>query len=99
MTVRYEPNLAYEPPLEAQANFRKGMKDRAKVAAASVRTVAPKHTGYYARHVKAVGNEVWATDPFWHIVEWGSVNSAPYRPMTLGVRATGMRFVPLPKHS
>jgi len=98
--IAYKPNPTAENELQAQLSFRDGIRDRAKLAAASVQAVAPKHTGYYARRVRAVGDKVVAGDrTAWHLVEFGSVNNAPYRPLTLGVRATGMRFVPLPKHS
>jgi hypothetical protein len=98
--ITYRPNPAAEDELQTQTSFHSGMRDRAKLAAASVVAVAPKHTGYYARHVKAVGDKVVAGDKsFWHLVEYGSINNAPYRPLTRGIRAIGMRFVPLPKHS
>lgn len=98
--IAYKPNPVAENELQKQTSFRGGMRERTKMAAASVRAVSPRHTGHYERNVKAVGDKVIAGDKsFWHLVEFGSMNNPPYRPLTRGVRATGMRFVPIPKHS
>jgi len=32
------------------------------------------------------------TDPFFHLVEWGSVNNPPYAPLRRGVTAAGLRL-------
>lgn len=99
MTRPYEPNPLFEEEVQTQADFQKGMRSITKGVAASVRAVSPRQTGYYERRVKARGTRVRALDPFWHLVEYGSKNNPPYRPMTRGVRAAGLRYVPLPKHT
>lgn len=97
--IAYEPDPTYKPKLEAQPSFDKGMRTKTKEVAASVVVVAPKHTGYYARHVKGRGDRIVASDPFWHLVEFGSVNNPAYRPLARGVRAAGLKYVPTPKHT
>jgi hypothetical protein len=97
MTRPYEPNPLFEEEVQTQAEFQKGMRSITKGVAASVRAVSPHQTGYYERRIKAKGTRVIAGDPFWHLVELGSANNVPYRPLTRGVRAAGLRFVLLPK--
>ena len=93
---RFEPDHTCTVRIEKQAEFRRGMRTRAKVGVEFVVALSPERTGYYRRHVKARGNRIHATDPFWHIVEWGSVKSAPYAPLRRGVIAAGFRFEPSP---
>lgn len=35
---------------------------------------------------------ILSTDPFWHLIEWGSVNNPAYAPMRTGARAAGLRL-------
>lgn len=63
----------------------------AAVLAAAV-AVAPVHTGYYKRKLRRRGARVMATDPFGHLVEWGSANNPPYAPLRRGVLAAGLRL-------
>lgn len=35
---------------------------------------------------------VFSTHPFWHLIEFGSINNPAYRPMTRAARASGLRF-------
>jgi hypothetical protein len=94
---RYRANPAFEAEVRAEEKFQNGMRRRTKEIAAVVQAVSPRHTGYYARHVKARGDRVVATDPFWHIVEFGSVNNRPYAPLRRGLRAAGVKFLRTPK--
>lgn len=68
--------------------------------AEAVVAVAPVHTGAYRDSIRSRPAElvkgVWrakveSTDPKAHLVEWGSVNNPPYRPMTAGALAMGLR--------
>lgn len=95
--VRYVPNPAFTTEVQEQPQHVKGMRTITKAAAKVVRRVAPHRTGYYERHVRARAQAIQATDPFWHIVEWGSVNSRPYAPLRRGLRAAGIRLVMDPK--
>lgn len=53
-------------------------------------------TGAYSASVAvdASGGEVRVitTDPFWHLIEFGSMNNPPYAPIRRGVRAAGLRL-------
>lgn len=42
-------------------------------------------------HGVAVAN-VTTPDPFWHIIEYGSVNNRPYRPATRAAASVGLDF-------
>ena len=35
---------------------------------------------------------ILSTDPFWHLIEWGSVNNPAYAPLRRGARAAGLRL-------
>lgn len=96
-SVRYRANPLFEEEVRAQPQHQKGMRKITKGVAATVRVVAPRKTGYYERRVKARGTAVAATDHFWHLVEFGSVNNPPYAPLRRGVRAAGLRLVVSPK--
>lgn len=95
--TRYRPNPAFEAEARAEEKFQRGMRKRTKEIAAVVQAVSPRHTGYYARHVKAQGTKIRSLDPFWHLVEFGSVKNRPYAPLRRGIRAAGVRFVRTPK--
>lgn len=40
----------------------------------------------------AQGVPVITDDPIWHIIEYGSANSSPYRPATRATQEVGLRF-------
>lgn len=44
--------------------------------------------------VERHGDEVrvGSVDPFWHLIEWGSVNNPAYAPLRTGARAVGLRL-------
>lgn len=60
-------------------------------------TKAPYRTGYYRSSLRATQtrSEVRAetTDPFGHLVEWGSVNNSAYAPLRSAAADVG-RFEP-----
>lgn len=97
MRVRYRPNPLFEEEIRAQPEHQKGMRTITKGVAKSVRAVAPERTGYYKRRVRAEGTKVRARDPFWHLIEFGSIHNAVFAPLRRGVRAAGLRFVQRPK--
>jgi hypothetical protein len=75
------------------------MRSITKTAAKAVRTAARpfRNTGYYERRVKARAESVVATDHFWFLSEFGSVNNAAYAPFRRGLRAAGIRLMMDPK--
>lgn len=95
--VRYEPNPFFEKEIEAQPEHKAGIHEIAKVVARLVQTAAPFRTGYYKRHVLALARGVVADDPYWHWIEFGSVNNQPRAPLRRGFRAAGLRLVVYPK--
>jgi len=94
--VRFERERGYEDKIRRQPEFIGGMRARTTAVAVAVRQAAPDKTGYYKRHVRPDGTKVRATDTFWHLLEFGSVNNPPYAPLRRGVIASGLRFSPAP---
>lgn len=87
--------------LYSSRGMGKGMQDAARIVADNVRNEAPVRTGYYRRSIgsQPAGDydgvataEVTTSDPFWHIIEYGSVDSPAYRPFRRGVEDSGLRF-------
>lgn len=77
---------------EVRANLTRLMEPvRQQVVA-----VAPVHTRRYARSIVVVEIDgrvyLGSTDPFAHLVEWGSVNNPAYAPLRRGVQNAGMRL-------
>lgn len=80
--------------------------DRAAQAAAdAARAHAPVGpglgSGSYEDSIRAeparLGPDGWSAelvsdDPFWHLIEFGSVNNPPYRPLTRGTQDAGLDF-------
>lgn len=100
---RPEPDLKIELGIRNQREFRRGMRDRADIAAVAVRAVAPvgdpknsRMPGYYKRRIKARGPRVHALDVMWHLIEFGSVNNETYAPLRRGILAAGFDFKPSP---
>jgi hypothetical protein len=87
-----EPRARWEREIRAQPTFDTAMNARARTVAAAVRTVAPEETGYYRRRIRVIGNSVVSTDPFGHLVEFGSVNNPAYAPLRRGTLAAGLRL-------
>jgi hypothetical protein len=58
-------------------------------------------SGYYRRHFELNryrgGWRVRNTDPFAHLVEWGSINNSAYAPIRRAIRTSGLRYVPNPE--
>jgi len=72
------------------------MGDRAKILAAVIIAAPPHETGYFDRRVRARRSRVVLLDPFWHLIEYGSVNNPAYAPVRRSVRAVGLRFEDAP---
>jgi hypothetical protein len=95
--MRYEPNPLFHKEVEAEIEFRLGIRGIAQAVAKLVQAAAPFRTGYYKLHVKALADGVVADDSFWHWIEFGSVHNTPRAPMRRGFRAAGLRLVVNPK--
>lgn len=75
--------------------------DAAEAIADYAVAAAPVNTGAYVDSIAAtspvieegVATAKVVTDDFaWHLVEYGSVNNPPYRPMRTGVERAGLQF-------
>lgn len=96
MTTRFRPawRTRWERDIRRQPGYNAAMEIRTRRVATAVRAYAAgfAETGYYARHVRVIGNSVVSTDPFGHLVEFGSVNNVAYAPLRRGVLAAGLRL-------
>lgn len=95
--VRFNPRLHQQ--LGRDPRFRAGMDRQQQRAVAAVRTVAQtfRETGYFARSLRTSGNRIETTDPFGHLIEFGSQNNAAYAPLRRGVRIAGLEVREMPK--
>lgn len=90
----FVPNPRFEAELRREPGVRRALQERAEkaIAAAQGDVVSPKFaSGFY---VEDNGDSVTAgtTNPFFHLDEWGSVNTPPRAPLRRAVRATGARL-------
>jgi hypothetical protein len=94
MATRFEPapRPRWENEIRSQPSYDAGMKLRTRTVATAVRIAAPEATGYYRRRIRVIGHSVVATDPFGHLVEYGSVNNPAYAPLRRGTLAAGLRL-------
>lgn len=79
-------------------DFVNGLADKALAAAHGA---APHGSGYYDAHLgttpaevrdDGVHAELWSSDPFWHIVEYGSVNNPPHRVLETAITSIGLDY-------
>lgn len=72
-----------------------------KAKAEEIAPVGKVHGGYFQRHFKTrrypYSRRLMNTDPFAHLVEFGSANNPVYAPMRKAVRALRLRFKENPK--
>lgn len=82
-----------------QPEYDAGLKRKTLEVHAAAKEIAPTgaHHGYYRRRLKVSGTKVLATDAFWHLVEFGSVNNPPYAVLRRAAIAVGLRLMPSPK--
>jgi len=92
MASRFVVDHNYEAALRRQPGYTVAMRAVTQVVKEAAESAAPVRTGYYRRHLKTIGTSVVSTDPFGHLVEFGSVNNPPYAPLRRGVLATGLRL-------
>jgi hypothetical protein len=97
MTTRFKRNPLLEKQLAATPQARKAIHDAAKPALAAAEHATPVGaTGAAQRSLTLVidadGVRLQSTDPFWHLIEFGSRNNPAYAPMRRGVRAAGLRL-------
>lgn len=91
----FRPNSRARAQLERDPAYRQLRRHAARAAAGAARAIAPVgRTGDYQDSIddREYGDEVVveSTDPFAHLVEFGSVNNPAYAPLRRGVRAAGL---------
>lgn len=88
----FRPNPRLAEQLKATPEYQAAMAATAQRVAGMARDSAPHQTGRYAGSVTTQDNVVGSTDPFAHLVEFGSANNPPYAPLRRAVRAAGLRL-------
>lgn len=93
--MAFRRNEAWEPGFRKSPEFEKSMAREAVGLVKHVRIAAEpsRNTGYFIRRIVPIKNRVHLQDPFWHLVEYGSVNNPAYSPARRGVLMAGMTFV------
>jgi hypothetical protein len=98
----FRPNPDLEKELSEQADYLPGLAETVAPAAEVIAALSPVgDTGDFhdSIEVEIEGEEVrvGTTDPFGHLVEFGSAKNPPYAPIRRGVRAAGLRLEESPK--
>lgn len=92
------PNPKLEEELLGEREFVEALKQSAAPLASSVRSAMPVgSTGRAKESVKVVSGgrasvAVAITDPFGHLIEWGSIKNPAYAPLRRGARNAGFRL-------
>lgn len=96
MSVTYKENSSFDADQAKEADFLAAMEEAANAVLAAIAAAAPVRSGYYvdSLSVSIDGDviTVGTTDFAGHMVEWGSINNAPYAPVRRGVLAAGLRL-------
>lgn len=90
--TRFDRNPAFLTELAKEPELVQHMRSTTTAVAVVIRAGAPRHSGYYRKHVRPSGTRVLLTDNFWHLVEYGSSKNPPYSPARRGVLAAGLRL-------
>ena len=95
--ARTQQNRGLAAEIRAQDSYRAAMYDAAKEVATSVRRNTPRGSGAASRSIVITrdGNtyRVGSTDPFFHLIEFGSINNPAYAPLRRGVLTAGLRLI------
>jgi hypothetical protein len=90
----FRPNPDFDEEIKEDEDYKKVVLGLGQVLAAEIKAVAPR--GETADYVDSIESDedgsVGTTDPFGHLVEWGSVNNPAYAPIRRGVSAAGLRL-------
>lgn len=95
----FKPAKDIQGVFQGDGEYRENVLKRAEQLAASV--TEPRETGDFVDSVEAaeVDGEIHlrSTDPFWHLIEFGSANNPAYAPLRRAVQAAGLRLGETPK--
>lgn len=98
MGVRVELDLgALQQYLTNNPAVQAALDEATEITKTNIEEGTPKKTGYARRSLivrrpARTRRRIYSRDPFWHLIEWGSINNPPYGPMRHGARETGLRF-------
>lgn len=91
--MRFRATPGFEQRFRPGAGMDRALEATARVAAEKVRHATPHGaTGAAKRSIRADGDRIISTDPFWHLIEFGSINNPAYAPFRRGIRAAGLRL-------
>ena len=88
----FRPNPRFVAELKRDPGVRSNLEDAAEKVAQGANSLTPHAPGSFTVEGEGETVTVGSTDPFMHLVEWGSVNNQPYAPLRRAVRAAGLRF-------
>lgn len=101
MGVRFVPNPNFARQVLRDPEAGKVLETVAVIAQNAIKTASPTHK--FTRTVRTptlvLGPDgqtarIVTTSSIWHILEYGSVNNPPYRPLAAGVQAAGLTYEP-----
>lgn len=89
----FKRNPRFERELQKDPAIRDKLRDPAKVALSAAQSATPArmNSGWYVEDTDT-GVRIGTTNPFFHLIEWGSVNNSPRAPLRRAVRAAGARL-------
>lgn len=91
--VHFQPNPKLPLEMAVDVAYKAGTAAAAKALAAKTRELSPRgDTGDFAESIGSDGNSVTSSDPFAHLVEFGSANNPPYAPFRRAIRGAGLRL-------
>lgn len=88
----FRPNPRFHAELQKDPQVRDELAKVANVAAGQVKSITPHAPGSVTVSDQGDTVTLGSDDPFFHLVEWGSVNNPPYAPLRRGIRAAGLRL-------
>lgn len=83
---RFKEELKRDPGVKAQ------VRAAAERAASAARGMTPHAPGSITVTDDGDTISMGSDDPFFHLIEWGSVNNQPYAPIRRAARAVGTRL-------
>lgn len=90
--MKFRRNHAFHQQITRNAIYIEGLDKIAEHLADKTRDATPHGRGDAKRSISSEDNRVISTDPFWHLIEFGSRNNPAYAPMRRAARAAGLRL-------
>ena len=91
----FVPNNDLQQELEQTPEYQGVLEQVANAAKVRAVAIAPEVTGAYKRSVTVVNEQnrvfIATSDPFGHLVEYGSRNNPAYAPLRRAVQSIGLR--------